>query len=71
MWSKHAHLFASIKGLRDKNQIKELLAVEVSTYWQAHFRFGKLGKRVPHRSGSAFLERLIANAIVPFLYFYQ
>ncbi|MEM6726070.1 MAG: DUF2851 family protein, partial [Bacteroidota bacterium] len=71
LWSKHAHLFASIKELRDKDQIKEVLSVEVTTYWQEHFRFGKVGRKVPHRPGSAFMERLIANALVPFLYFYQ
>ncbi|MEM6726260.1 MAG: DUF2851 family protein [Bacteroidota bacterium] len=69
--TSEAHLFSKVRQHLDKKALFEILRPTVSIYWQNHYRFGKLSKKVPVQAGKAFVERLIANTIVPFLFFYQ
>lgn len=51
-------------------QVKEMLNVSSSPYWDDHYCFGKASFHHPKKMGNESINLLIINGIVPFLFFY-
>ncbi|MBN4070930.1 DUF2851 family protein [Crocinitomix catalasitica] len=52
----------------DPTQIRRLLMHAPSDYWRTHYRFESICKSKSSRISRAFADRLIINAIVPYIY---
>lgn len=65
-----SHLFSKILELKNANDLKELMNVFVSTYWETHFVFNKLSKNKSKQLGDEAVNNIIINTIVPFLFVY-
>lgn len=65
------HLFSKILIAKTIKDIHELFKnIDVSEYWQTHYRFDKLSKPKPKKIGKTTINIFIINTIVPFLFFY-
>ena len=53
-----------------QEELRGLLAVGTSSYWEEHFTFGRASVRQPKRMGRGALDLVIINTVVPFLYAY-
>lgn len=63
-------LFSKILSIGDVSQLRSILKSDVSDYWQNHYRFGLPAKSSTGNMGEKFVEILIINVIVPFLFVY-
>lgn len=61
-------LLGRIMYNQDLGEIKQLLNVTVSKYWQSHFVFDEESKGVPRRSGVQLINSVLVNGILPFVY---
>ena len=70
LYSKTSHLFSGLLEAKDKKQIKSLVKVEPSLYWQRHYTFGNPHK--PRKKGlsDSFIDLLIINTILPIKFCY-
>ncbi|THU32511.1 DUF2851 family protein [Niastella caeni] len=64
------HLFAYIRETTALHDIKKLLAVTASTFWDQHYTFYKKSVHRPKKLGNQMIDTLIINAIVPVLFSY-
>lgn len=67
----HPDLFKQIKDLKDIREIKVLLKVSTSIYWNTHFRFDEESVLQLKGIGDGLMEKLLVNIILPFLKAYQ
>ena len=77
-WAQLAQVYAENKALfRDlmqKNAYQKLSlwrTLNVSSYWEDHYNFGKTSPKRPKRMTSGFLQLLEINVVLPFYYFYH
>lgn len=75
--SQFAHLFAQSRSLFSQllemtcvDDIRALLNVPVSEYWNTHYRFEQPSPRRRKGMGKAFVDTLILNAWIPLLFEY-
>lgn len=64
------HLFRAIIEGHDLSEIKELLSVSGSTYWETHITFDKCTEKHSRLIGNTTVNTLIINVIVPILFAY-
>lgn len=67
---KHGTLFAKIREAKNVGEVKALLDVAASAYWEAHYRFDTPTENKPKRLGDITADVLIVNAVVPLLFCY-
>ncbi len=67
---KKTRMFSDIKEATDLAILKDLFVIEVSSYWKSHYNFGKASKKGTISLSKTFIDKLIINVIVPFLFFY-
>ncbi len=68
---RSAHLFSKILAAQSARELEHLFDCPASEYWQSHFQFDKKsGKRGVCSPGRDFVNLLIINTVVPFLFFY-
>jgi len=65
-----SHLFSKIIETEKCDDLKKLLNVNVSEYWESHFVFDKISKRQTKHLGTDAINNIIINTIVPFLFVY-
>lgn len=70
LYSKQANLFSKIVAAKSKEEIYKLFQVEVSTYWENHYKFDKESKKSKKRITKSFIDLLIINTIIPLLFCY-
>ncbi|MEN9918950.1 MAG: hypothetical protein RL662_1386 [Bacteroidota bacterium] len=63
-------LYSKVIGSSDLGQIRLLLHVNASEYWQTHYTFGEESPRKNKYIGDSSLDVLIINAIVPLVFSY-
>lgn len=61
-------LYSKILSAKDIGQIRLLLHVNASEYWQTHYAFGEESPRKSKYIGDSSLDILIINAVVPLLF---
>ncbi|HEY5468989.1 MAG TPA: DUF2851 family protein [Bacteroidales bacterium] len=63
-------IFSKILEAKDIIQLKEVLEVSASDYWDNHFVFGKKSIRVSKNTGTQAAEIILINAVIPILFVY-
>ncbi len=64
-------LFSKIVEIDDLGTLRSLFRAKASEYWDSHYRFNRItetGK--PKITGEAFINSVIINVVVPFLFVY-
>lgn len=56
--------------LTSLSEIRKLLEIEASSYWESHYSFDKTSPRQIKRMGENLQKIVLINAMVPFLFFY-
>jgi hypothetical protein len=67
---KSSNLFSKVLETNNFGELKELLKVKASDYWQTHYRFDKLSKASDKVIGDSTIEAIAINTIIPFLFAY-
>lgn len=65
MYAQHKHLFSKIINCKTKDDIYDIFNVSTSEYWNTHYTFGKVSKKVNKKISISFVDLLIINTIVP------
>lgn len=68
---KSENLFSEILGIGDIKSFQNLFDLEVSEYWNTHYRFGNSTEMFSGTPGEEFINIQIINVIVPFLFIYS
>lgn len=63
-------LWSKILSSKDVGQIRLLLHVNASEYWQTHYVFGEVSAKKNKYIGDSSLNVMIINAVVPMLFLY-
>ena len=63
-------LFSKIIEKPSINELKSLLTCEPSSYWQTHYLFGESSGKRTKKLGTASINSILINTIVPFLFCY-
>jgi len=63
-------LFSKILEAESPEQIEALFSFPPSPYWETHYQFNKLAENSPKPIGTASVDLIIINVIVPFLFVY-
>ena len=64
------HLFSKIIEIEKTKDIRKLLSVEASAYWENHYVFDKLSVKKKKHFGDDAVDNVIINTIVPVLFIY-
>lgn len=67
---KNGSLFHHLIVDLNPDDVRSMLSVTASEYWDDHFIFDKLSRNVPKKMSSETVDRIIINAVVPFLFVY-
>ncbi len=62
--------FSAVLEAAEPADIAQLFDIEVSPYWQTHYRFGKASAARRKPIGRDLLQRLLINTVAPFLFYY-
>lgn len=67
---KSSSLFSKIIENPDYNHIRNLFDVQVSKYWEEHYRFGVQSELKSKKLGEMAIHSIIINSIVPILFYF-
>ena len=67
---KNGCLFSKIREAKNAVEVRALLDVKASEYWETHYRFETTSESKPKHLGDATADILIINAVVPLLFCY-
>ena len=70
LYHKEQLLFSRIMAVETPEDVKQILTVQLSPYWEEHFSFAKTSPRRKKRMGENTLNLLLINTVIPFLYAY-
>ncbi len=65
-----SHLFSKILELENASELKKMMNVSVSGYWESHFMLDRISNKKPKSLGEEAINNIIINTIVPFLFVY-
>lgn len=65
-----SHLFSKILEVTALSELKALLNVSVSDYWETHYIFDKAAVKKTKHLGDEAVNNIIINTVVPFLFVY-
>ena len=71
IFHKHLQLFTLLTKSENIADLKTELLVDVSSYWQNHYDFGKLRKKTSRGIGQSSFENLLINSVSPILAAYS
>lgn len=61
-------LFSKLMEVEDLNDIRQLLTIRTSPYWEEHYVFGKPSKKEMKRLGERTIDLICINTVIPFLH---
>lgn len=70
MLSVTGGLFSKALEIADIRQLKEIFEVSASEYWDDHFVFGKISRKILKKTGSQATDILLINAVIPVIFVY-
>lgn len=70
LYAQHKNLFSKIIDCKTKEDIYDIFKVSTSEYWDTHYTFGKVSKKVSKKISTSFIDLLIINTIVPLKFCY-
>ncbi len=62
------HFYAKVKHAKTYDKLKKLLKVSMHPYWETHYNFKKSSVKRKKNLGSATIDVIMINAIVPMYY---
>ncbi len=62
-------LLSKLLEAKEVEDIQHLLQVELSAYWETHYRFDVASVKKSKKMGSLAINSLIINAVLPFMYY--
>ena len=65
-----SHLFSKILELENASELKKIMNVSASEYWESHFMLDRKSNKKPKHLGEEAINNIIINTIVPFLFVY-
>jgi hypothetical protein len=65
-----SHVVASVLSYKNIEDYLNLFDVKTSEYWETHYSFGVESKQKVKQLGRQSIERIISNAVVPFIFTY-
>jgi hypothetical protein len=65
------HLFSAIIATESARELKQLLDVTQSVYWQKHYQLGKPAAKIIAGLGESAMENIIINTVAPLLAAYS
>ncbi len=68
--NRSSHLFSRVMETESLAELRKLLDVNCSDYWQGHYRFGKKAPGKRRSLGEDAVDIIIINTVVPFLFLY-
>lgn len=71
LYHKHQNLFSKITQGTSMQDIYRVFEVQVSDYWQTHYRFDKESAKKRKVLTPSFIDLIIINTIVPFRFAYS
>ena len=71
LYHQQQNLFSKIIDLHSVDQIRNLLSVAASNYWQTHYQFDKESPKKSRTLSHSFIDLLIINTLVPFQFAYN
>lgn len=70
LWSRYDTLFSMILEAGNLRQIKSLLRVPPSDYWETHYHFHQVSAKKEKLLGEQTLNIMLINTVVPMLFAY-
>jgi hypothetical protein len=67
---KSSHLFSSVLDIEKQKDLSSLFEVNISSYWESHYVFGKKAKKQKHKMSKATINLILINTIIPMLFVY-
>ena len=67
---RSTHLFSKIKEAVQLSDVKAMLELEASEYWQRHYVFDDLAEHKTRKLGREMIANLLINSIIPSLFTY-
>ncbi|CAN5215586.1 DUF2851 family protein [soil metagenome] len=67
---KSTHLFSKVLELNEAKALHDLLDVTANDYWHYHYRFDDTTTYKPKNIGTAMINNIIINTVVPVLFAY-
>jgi hypothetical protein len=64
------NLFSKILEIENTEELKKLMDVKASLYWEEHFMFGRSSVRREKHLGEEAINNILINTVVPFLFVY-
>lgn len=65
-----AHLFSKIKEASSLVEVRKWFAVTGNDYWHYHYRFGETSSFKKKKLGTAMIDNILINTIIPILFAY-
>lgn len=65
-----SHLFSKILELENASELKKVMNISVSGYWESHFMLDRTSSKKSKHLGEEAINNIIINTIVPFLFVY-
>lgn len=67
---KRPNAFSHILEIKDLKTIEEIFNIEIDEYWLKHYQFDKLSVTKKKQIGTTFINSILINSIIPFLFTY-
>lgn len=67
---RSSHLLQEVLDCEDIKKLSTLFMTEVSGYWWTHYHFAEASKEREKRTGPSFIQLLLINVVIPFVYVY-
>lgn len=70
LYNLHQNLFMKVIELTSLKNLRKLLAVSASEYWDTHYTFGKISSKRKKTLSKSFVDVLLINVIIPIRFLY-
>lgn len=70
LFANTGQLFAKTIAVEKVNELMNMYVVQLSNYWQTHFKFGSPSKASPKRLGKPTIQNILINTVAPIYLLY-
>jgi hypothetical protein len=70
LFFRQPQLFRTCIEQDDPAELKKIFATPASTYWNTHYRFGKVSRRSEKNLGEQAIDTILVNTVAPFKFLY-
>ena len=70
MFSVTGGLFSKVIEAKNINSLRNAFEVSASEYWDEHYVFGKMSKKISKSTGTTASDILLINAVIPVIFVY-